>query len=263
MRLEYIRDPLDFVSTSLVEHARFKLLYHELAPDFEALIGRNSDQEARFVADRLSSRSRPARRVLDLGCGVGRITSRLADLCPDARVVGLDLSTDTLASRRLHNRASYAQGDMRRQPWRAGTFDAAVCLWSTYNYLSLDADRRAFFSESARVLKSGALLIVDSVWRPDGFEISETRPVEAAHLRGHLYIHKAVLDGLNVATYSYQLRNEASGEALIFIDQELCRMFDAEDISRDSHGLFDLESVSHGYDNEPEGDRHVCSLVRS
>jgi trans-aconitate 2-methyltransferase len=40
---------------------------------------------------------RPGLRVVDLGCGTGELTRRLADALPDSNVVGIDSSTEMLA----------------------------------------------------------------------------------------------------------------------------------------------------------------------
>src|SRR5262245_11510056 len=62
----------------------------------------------------------PEDRVLDLGCGDGRITADIARAVPRGRVVGLDLSDDmvrharTTFSGREWSHLSFVQGDVRR-----------------------------------------------------------------------------------------------------------------------------------------------------
>ena len=41
-------------------------------------------------------RVRPGMKVVDLGCGTGELTRRLADRLPDSDVVGIDLSAEML-----------------------------------------------------------------------------------------------------------------------------------------------------------------------
>lgn len=57
----------------------------------------------------------PAARVLDLGCGVGRLTRALAARVPEGEVVGLDVSAAMLERAREENahlrNASFVQGD--------------------------------------------------------------------------------------------------------------------------------------------------------
>ncbi len=49
-------------------------------------------------------RVRPNLRVIDLGCGTGELTRRLADHLPDSDVVGVDNSPEMLARAALHAR---------------------------------------------------------------------------------------------------------------------------------------------------------------
>jgi len=39
---------------------------------------------------------RPGMRVVDLGCGTGELTRRLADMLPESEVVGVDSSAEML-----------------------------------------------------------------------------------------------------------------------------------------------------------------------
>lgn len=54
------------------------------------------------------------RRVLDLGCGTGRLTASLAERWPSATVLGIDNSATMLESAREHtsDRVSFAVGDL-------------------------------------------------------------------------------------------------------------------------------------------------------
>lgn len=53
-------------------------------------------------------------RVVDLGCGSGELTARLAELLPDSRVLGVDSSPEMLAAAEplAHDRLRFAQGDL-------------------------------------------------------------------------------------------------------------------------------------------------------
>ena len=46
--------------------------------------------------------ARPGLRVIDLGCGTGELTARLADLLPDSDVLGIDSSAEMLAKAAQH-----------------------------------------------------------------------------------------------------------------------------------------------------------------
>jgi len=97
------------------------------------------------------------RRVLDLGCGTGRLTGPLAERAT-ARVWGVDASPQMLAVARekLPAGVGLKQGRAEDLPFRDGWFDRAV-MWLVVHLV----DRPAAFREVARVLvPDGRLAVV-------------------------------------------------------------------------------------------------------
>lgn len=90
----------------------------------------NPDQYLKFQNERFLPfddlvaliRRRPGLRVVDLGCGSGELTARLADLLPQSQVVGLDSSPEMLARAQPRARAglAFALGDLAQA---AGQWD--------------------------------------------------------------------------------------------------------------------------------------------
>jgi ubiquinone/menaquinone biosynthesis C-methylase UbiE len=86
-------------------------------------------QEQRLF-DRYDLPSAP--RILDLGCGTGEITRRLAQRYPQATLVGVDILEGNLALARRDNgafgeRIGYEQGDAFALRFDAADFDLVVC----------------------------------------------------------------------------------------------------------------------------------------
>jgi SAM-dependent methyltransferase len=107
-------------------------------------------------------------RVLELGCGTGRITIPLART--GARVVGVDRSMSMLARgqarvRRL--RASGAptlvRGDITALPFPAASFDLVAAPYGILQSLLDDAVLDATMASVARVLKPGGTFGIDLV----------------------------------------------------------------------------------------------------
>lgn len=104
--------------------------------------------------------------VLELGCGYGRISNRLAR--KGALLTGLDVSPILLkkaesdaADSKLN--ARYVLGDMRSLPWR-DHFDAAFLWYTTFGYFD-DADNEKVLCETASSLRDGGRLLIDHVNR--------------------------------------------------------------------------------------------------
>lgn len=100
--------------------------------------------------------------VLELGCGYGRITNRLAG--KGALVTGLDASPVLLkkaeadAAERGVN-VEYVLGDMRSLRWK-DCFDAVVLWYTTFGYFN-EADNEKVLHEAARSLRKGGRLLID------------------------------------------------------------------------------------------------------
>ena len=95
-------------------------------------------------------------RVLDLGCGAGRVMELLG--AAGCEVVGIDLAFGALAGarRRLGPGARLVLGDAFRLPFAEAGFDAVVSL----GYASVGS-YPGVQGELARVLRPGGLALVD------------------------------------------------------------------------------------------------------
>jgi SAM-dependent methyltransferase len=116
---------------------------------FGGTYGRFVDAQERRILDRFLPTRRA--RVLDVGCGTGRLTDRASFGC-DASVASLRLA----AGRRD---AAFAAADAARLPYRDATFDAA---FSFHVFMHLDrTEIESVFVDVARVLKPGGVFVVD------------------------------------------------------------------------------------------------------
>lgn len=108
-------------------------------------------------------------RVLDVPCGWGRHTELLAEAGCDA--FGADLSWPLL--RRAPRRAGpagaarYAAADVRALPYRDGSFDAVVNVFTSLGLFLDDAEDVRALREAWRVLRPGGLFLLESMHRDD------------------------------------------------------------------------------------------------
>ena len=103
----------------------------------------------------------PNCRIADIGCGSGEITSRLAELYPQAEVVGIDILEHTVALARgryasLAPRVQFQQGDAFELQLPAGHYDLVVCRHVTQ---SIPEPERVL-AELKRICKPGGWLHV-------------------------------------------------------------------------------------------------------
>jgi trans-aconitate 2-methyltransferase len=105
----------------------------------------------RAVATRLNAV--PGERILDLGCGTGRLTAEIA-LLPGILVVGLDASAAMLAEARRRQTPVYVRADGAALPFASAfdaVFSAAVFHWIP--------DHHQLFRSVYDALKPGGRLI--------------------------------------------------------------------------------------------------------
>jgi SAM-dependent methyltransferase len=128
-------------------------------------------------------------RVLDAGCGAGRMSRYLTER--GCRVEGVDLSPGMVAmARRDHPDLVFVVGSLTDLPYRDGTF-AGVLVWYSIIHTP-PAGQARLFAEVARVLRPGGHVLV-------GFQSGEgTRQVawsygQSGHER-HLERHRYTAD---------------------------------------------------------------------
>jgi SAM-dependent methyltransferase len=148
-----------------------------------------------------------AKRVYDLGCGIGRHALYMAQ--HGFEVYASDTSADGLKEtrRRLHAvglRAEIVLSDLTALPYRSSFFDAAIAYNVVYH--GVRAEVEACLSELHRVLRPGGLLFATFLSTRDGYlekgpgrRVDENTVVKAGGPEdgiAHYFIDREELDRL-------------------------------------------------------------------
>jgi SAM-dependent methyltransferase len=125
-------------------------------------------RECDLIERSFATHGEGVRTVLDLGCGTGNHALRLA--ARGYAVTGVDLSSEML--RRAREKADAAgadvcfiAGDVRHVD-ATGPYDAALMMFAVLGYQHENADIRAAFSNTRRLLRPGGLFIFDAWYGP-------------------------------------------------------------------------------------------------
>ncbi|WP_217547805.1 class I SAM-dependent methyltransferase [Streptomyces sp. GbtcB6] len=97
-------------------------------------------------------------RLLDLACGTGIVTRRLAAARPTLRVTGADRAPGMARMAAARLPGSVLLADSRRLPFADATFDAVTTVWLLH-LMADTAEVRAIVAECARVLRPGGVYV--------------------------------------------------------------------------------------------------------
>lgn len=154
---------------------------HDAASRRFALI----DQHVAWIDSLLPQR---AARILDLGCGPGLYTSRLARL--GHRCVGIDFSPASIAYAREQTQreglaCDYIEADLRRADF-GGPYDAALFLFGEANIFRPE-ELRAIIQRAAAALRSGGLLLLEPARFESTYAEAHRAPSWSRHPAGGLF----------------------------------------------------------------------------
>ena len=127
------------------------------------------------VAADVGATAIPGASVLDVGCGPGHLTRRLAARGLDATGVDLDPAMIERATGRAG--AEYLLADAASLPFETGTFDLAVSTLSMHHW----TDAHAGLAEIARVVRPGGQILVWDLRRGAPLHGHAPDPHEAMH----------------------------------------------------------------------------------
>jgi SAM-dependent methyltransferase len=137
-------------------------------PHFTTCPAERHESELRAYDDSLRAAAAVGRgdHVLDIGCGTGRSTRDAARAAAPGRVVGIDVSAQSVerarqlsAAERLDN-VAFVYGDAQTHPFARGRHDVAISRFGAMFF----SDPGAAFANISRALRPGARLVL-LVWQ--------------------------------------------------------------------------------------------------
>lgn len=100
-------------------------------------------------------------KVLDLGCGYGRLSKRLLNIFPKIKIFGIDISGTyvELYNKELSPGANAKVGDIKDIPFESNTFDI-VFMVTALMYIQKKEDQKKCVNEIFRVLKKAGKFVI-------------------------------------------------------------------------------------------------------
>jgi len=136
-------------------------IFNDMGADWQAIVNvRDTKRETDFIQNVLPKKG----RTLDLCCGTGRHSILL---CGNGwNMIGLDLSKNLLAIAKRNMKKEKAEfplvrADMRHFPFTNNVFDAVICMFTSFGYLSSEVEDSKSFREIQRTLRKGGKFLLD------------------------------------------------------------------------------------------------------
>lgn len=101
----------------------------------------------------------PGWRVLDVACGAGRHLAALERA--GAVPFGFDLSAPLLRRARELTRRPLVRADMRALPFRPGTMDLTVNLFTSFGYFAADEEHHDAIGQMLATIRPGGWFVID------------------------------------------------------------------------------------------------------
>lgn len=137
--------------------------YEEWTPEGMArdeALRRNTQEELMYLKKFINKNQ----KILDLGCGYGRVTIPLAR--EGYSIDGIDIVPSFIKkasedAEKENLKIDFKVGDMRKLPYEDESYDAILSMWGVFVELPTVDEQLEAIKEMRRVLKNNGLVVVD------------------------------------------------------------------------------------------------------
>lgn len=163
-------------------------------------------------------------KVLELGCGNGRITTNLARQGFDA--TGIDISQRYLEDARkraakLKVRPHFIRGDIRYvRRFIQGKYDAAISIWTTLGFYDRPTDEKIFRQVARLLKKKGVFMILYTMSRERLLSIFNPHVVQETD--AYMLINKNTLDTFHSILSNKWVYYKKKKKDLIYVTEVDC-----------------------------------------
>ena len=228
--------------TNVTAYSRLAGVYDEIVVD------PCHDRWASFLDKLWSADPRGVRSVLDLCCGTGLLAAEL--IGRGYRVVGVDASDAMLARARERLGSEVPLAQMRLPNLHVeDVFDAAVCTFDGFNYLTPD-ELRLTIAAVARRLRPAGWLVFDL--HTDGMmDFTVSNPVVAGESGGNEFVISSVVNSVvRTCDTTIELTNPREGNPFCEQHRQYFHTDDAVRASLEQAG-FRVIAVGEQYTHQP------------
>lgn len=196
-----------------------------------------------------------SKRILELGCGTGRVTEVLAR---QASVTGVDLLVEMLerAARRAPG-AAFLAADLRQFAFLA-PFDLIVLADDPMAHVTSTAERITIMQRIAHHVQRGGRVVLEGLYRSPAAALASARNIDGAQktLTVEEEWKPAGAESVWETTYRYKEEGSAAIEVT-----SMMRSWTGDEIDRLAGSGLEIESVCGDFDERPFSDNSPRIVV--
>jgi len=156
------------------------------------------------------------KRILDLACGYGRLTIPLAKI--GYIIEGIDLTPNLIKDAKNNAikenvNIKFKIGNMCYLPYKDESFDAIICMWSSFNHLLKKIEQKQSLNEIYRTLRPNGLGIIDLPYFGKQKKNIRKEIINGVHIISFAHDKDSILNAIEKSKFNeYKIKKEIIGE---------------------------------------------------